>query len=509
VPPVAAPIAAPKVGLKGTMMGMAMPGNAAPVAPAYMPPAAPREDRRSSAPPHGRAAAPVQQRGALKGTVMGVAVPGVAPIHDKKVVAPSFEEPMAPSMSMYQVPEFQAPAAPPRRGMPRSAIILSAVGVVLAVAAGAVALLWKSPAPMTAAAGIGQDGGDVLVLSCESCPAETKILLGGASATFTEGKATLKLEKRLNVGSNQFKVAVERPGMGRDENIELTVPLDYRVTADLSGLAESPPVLAVKASVAGGSVVIDGNPIKLENGEGRHVIAINDKLKGATSKVERLTLKVPYSVMLPAGKREGNVELDVGIAPLMIEAPGGATVIEEEHFMLAGKTLPGAVVKVAGNPITVDPSGRFAQLYRVDSEGETTIAVEAIAKNHAPRTTEIRIKRVKSLKEEAKAFLAKATNTYSSIRAEAESKKDLPVALMGEVEELRVDHQTTIILLDAKNGCEESPCLARLLSGSKANFAKGDKITVFGFVVGAVAGPGSNQKVPEIRVSFAIAGDAL
>lgn len=476
--------------VKGTMMGIAMPG----VAPAQ------------SQVPTG----PVVQHRPLKGTVMGVAVPGIAPTHEK-LLQEDFVEPMAPSLSQYQVPEFQAPPPPPKRArIPKAAMVLGAVGLTLGAGAALVGVLWKSPEPMTATAGLDASGADVLHIACESCPPETKVILGPTSAHFNGGKASLVLKDRLKVGDNKFVVAIERPGMARDENIELVVPLNFRIAGDLSGLTADPPVLAVAVdAVAGASVVVDGKAVELQGGHGRHVVDISEKTKGASATIVPLELKVPYTVTLPSGKRDGSVELKVGIAPLFIEAPGPATVVDTEHFTLAGKSMAGAMVKVAGNPITVDPKGLFAQLYRVDSEGETTISVQAIAKDHAPRTAEVRIKRVATLQEEAKVFLKDATTSYSSIQQDPDSKKGLPVALAGTVEELRVDHQTTVLLVNVSSGCTAPPCLLRLIHSARTDVTKGDKVSAFGHLAGAVAGPFTQQKVPEVRVSFLIRGEAL
>jgi hypothetical protein len=62
------------------------------------------------------------------------------------------------------------------------------------------------------------------------------------------------------------------------------------------------------------------------------------------------------------------------------------------------------------------------------------------------------------------------------------------------------------VLLDVDSGCEETPCLARLLYGQKRELAKDTQIRVFGRIDGAVDGPRTGHKIPEVRVDFILDG---
>jgi hypothetical protein len=142
---------------------------------------------------------------------------------------------------------------------------------------------------------------------------------------------------------------------------------------------------------------------------------------------------------------------------------------------------------------------------QVDSPGETTIVVRADAPEHAPRLFRLKVKRVKDLAKEAKSFKETATDSYDRV-IEADETSGLAVALEGTVEEARTEHHVTVILLEVKKGCDEFPCLARLIHGAKDSFKRGEKITAYGNLQGTVDGPRKGQKVPEIRVDFILPG---
>jgi hypothetical protein len=172
--------------------------------------------------------------------------------------------------------------------------------------------------------------------------------------------------------------------------------------------------------------------------------------------------------------------------------------------MLAGHTLRGGAITVAGRPITVDAAGQFAQLMNVSSVGETAIVVRASAPNHAPRMVAIKVKRVQNLREEAKSFASRANSSYASIASDTDGKRGWTVALDGEVNEFRLVGHTTVILFEVKSGCTKGPCLVRLVHGARVSLEKGEHFTAYGHISGAVEGPVRGLRIPEVRVDFMV-----
>ena len=477
-------------------------------APAGPPPAA----ATPVAVPHPEAAPRVGTSPLHQRTMLGVARPGIAPRHPGES-HPSPARQTSASVPVAPLPTLEARAphsdradVPVKRPLfPKGAIVLIAVAAVLAVGAGVVAFLWEAPRPIRAEVVLDDRGREGLVLICDDCGDGTTVAIGATRGTFAAKKARLSLLKPLDIGKNELHVAVRRPGIGRDEEIALTVAIDYRVRGDLSPLAEDPPKVKVLVQATPSAVVvIDGRPVALDAaGKGEHAVDVSRELEGPADTVVPFERKLPYAVTLAGGAaHQGDVTLRFGIVPLRVDAPGNGIVIEGETFMLSGRTLKDGHISVSGRPITVDAEGRFAQLMNVSSIGETTIVVRAESKgDHAPRLVRVRVKRVASLQDAATQFRQSATDDYATI-ADAATKKGLPVVLDGEVVETRIDGEVTVLLLDVKTGCEAPPCLARVIYGGRFETKRGATLGAYGSLLGSVDGPRTGAKIPEIAAEF-------
>ncbi len=369
-------------------------------------------------------------------------------------------------------------------------------------------VLWQGRGPVNASAVLDESGNEALKLQCEGCSDGTTASRAGETATFSGGQATLRLATPLLVGNNDLSISLTRPG-GNAEEFSLVVPVQFRVRGDLSGLEKTPPVLGVLVeALADTAVVMDGKAVELgADGFKRLDIDVSSELSGPAGEVEQLERRIPYTITPPGAEPStGEVTLRTSIVPLVVHAPGESIVVESATFTLAGQTQKGGSVTVAGRPIAVDGSGKFAQLMNVSSVGETTIAVRADAPKRAPRLFPIKVRRVSSLEQEARRVGAKATRTYSGIQSDVESKRGWAVALEGLVVENRAHNHTSVVLLDVVRGCTARPCLVKVIHGATLSFDQGKRITVYGQLLGEVEGPRSGTKIPEVRADFALPG---
>jgi hypothetical protein len=441
-------------------------------------------------------------------TVLGVARPGIAPLHPGQQKT-SGNQP-------FPIPEVVVPPPPSLKNLggfriPRGAIVLIAVCILLLGSALLLLLFYRGPKPLLAQVTMNDKGQEALLLRCESCPDGTAVQHGGISTGFVDNEATLTLATPLRIGDNSFDISVDRPGMGRDEEVELNVPVQFRVRGDFAALKDDKPSLTILIDAAPKTTaVIDGKALVLDDsGLGRYSIDVESKLTGQEATAKLLDETIPYSITPRDGEpRTGNVSLKIGIVPLTVEAPGPSTVLDGDRFMLAGRTAKGGTVTVSGKPITVDATGRFQQLMSVESVGETTITVRADAPDQAPRFVMLRVKRVDDLRKEAALYRQTAADSYSAYAQNIDSKLGLAVAADGYVEEARIDGQTTIVLLDVNTGCQHAPCLARLIYGGRLSLKNHEKISAFGRLGRAVEGIREGVKVPEIRVEFIVRGNA-
>jgi hypothetical protein len=379
---------------------------------------------------------------------------------------------------------------------------------LLVIGGGGVALLWKAPRPITAEVEVDDRGNEVLALKCDDCVDGTTVSLDTSSTTFAGQRAALKLEKPLKLGKNSLTVTSRRPEASKGDDVAISVSVDYRVNGDLSSLAnETPSAKVVAEATQGAAVLVDGHALVLDaHGKAEYPVDVSHEIDGPADAVTMFEKRLPYTVTAPGGKpHTGQVTLKFGIVPLRVDAPGLAIVIDGENFMLAGRTLKDGRITVSGRPITVDGSGRFAQLMNISSEGETTISVRADAKDYGPRVVHVRVKRVARLSEEGARFRETAADEYSSI-GDADTKKGFSVALDGEVIEARLDGDVTVLLLDVRRGCAASPCLARVVYGGRFDIKRGAPISAFGHVLRAVDGPRTGVKIPEVSALFLVRG---
>ncbi|HYQ40847.1 MAG TPA: hypothetical protein VER11_02735, partial [Polyangiaceae bacterium] len=395
-------------------------------------------------------------------------------------------------------------AAQPKPGIPALAAVSMVGAAGLFAAAAVVWLFYRGHGSIEARATALPDGKEQLELTCAACDDGTVVRLDAANATFSGHHASLGLSRPLKVGENPMTLTLVAT-RGKQSFVDISVPVAYRVRGDTSGLdAPTPELRVLVSATAGSTVTVDGKPVTLNaEGDGRYVLDVSAEVTGLDASLKTLERKLPYTVTPPNGSPQtGTVSLQAGITPLVIDAPGPAVLLEASNFVLAGRTAKGGSLTVSDRPITVDPTGRFAQMMNVSAPGETTIVIRATNKDTAPRLFPLRVKRVDSLAREAERVRQRATSNYTAIADQAETKRGWAVALDGACVDARTENYTTVVVMDVQGGCTRPPCLARVTYGAPFSLAAGDKFSAFGEVVGLVDGPRSGSKIPEIRADF-------
>jgi len=520
--------------LRQTMIGMAPLGALGPAASATPSiPASSTEGHGYPTPPPPPEAGPRLGPGATvphlsshQKTMVGVARPGIAPLNPGQskpmVAAPgpasaagdaasrsALSASAGSSLPLDPVPsELPLPtgrqAAPHKQGIPALAAVSMVGAAGLFAAAAVVWLFYRGHGSLEARANAQADGKEQLELTCSACDDGTVARLDAANATFAGHHASLALARPLKVGENPMTITLVG-ARGKQSFVDISVPVAFRVRGDTSGLDGPTPELRVLVSaVAGSTVTVEGKAVALNaEGEGRYVLDVSAELTGLDGSVKTLERKLSYVVTPPNGTPQtGTVSLQAGITPLVIDAPGPAVLLETSNFVLAGRTAKGGALTVSDRPITVDPTGRFAQMMNVSAPGETTIVVRATSQDTAPRLFPLRVKRVDSLVREAERVRQRATSNYAAIADQAETKRGWAVALDGLTVDARTENYNTVVVMDVQSGCAHAPCLARVTYGAPYSLSAGDKFSAFGEVVGLVDGPRSGSKIPEIRADF-------
>jgi len=475
------------LGAKKTMLGVAVPG----IAPTN---------------PESGAAKPQPNR-----TMLGIAVPGVAPINPGGPAA-SYE----PVIRNYEGAEYEAPAPTPSyrpRSIPaapplhrRPAFVVALLGLGVGIFIVAFALLWKSPPPLKSEARVDDKGQDLLHITCVSCPDGTVLQIDKSEARTQTNVADIPLSKPLVVGDNKYAIKIDRPGAGRDETVEITIPIAYRIRPDLSGLSATPPSIKVLVEAEpGATVTVDSSAVTLDAaGKGAHAIDVTKECTGQLSETKVIDRSIAYTVQTKGGPQDkGQVAVKVGVAPLILDAPRNVAVVDSPSFLVAGRTAKGASIEIEGNAIQTNADGTFSRRMRVERMGETEVRVRAISKDFAPRSVVFKVKRVANLEEEARVFASTVALKPEVLFADAASNTGKTVQLNGDVIDARVQGSLTIALLDAEKACSKPPCLVRLVVGAPEGVAKGDQLRVFGRL-SRVFSEGSSKAVPEVDVDFFI-----
>lgn len=503
-PPVQQPVATPQGSAHRTMLGVAMPG----IAPVYAP--------QGGSQPQPQAQQQGQTPASAHRTMLGVAMPGIAPVHPGSGAPPAQQpDQTAPSQGWYQAPQPPAdlageppPATSPRVVVPhppfyrRIGFFIATFGVVIAVSVALFAIFWPTSAPIRAEVAIDDKGNDVLKLSCPTCPDGTVLSVDGSNkGTVSSRSAEVPLGRPLVVGDNRFQVAIDRPGSGRDETVQLTIPVAYRIKPDLTALQQAQPAIRIDVDAKPGTVVvIDGQAVTVgADGKGSRTVDVTAECTGPSAEVKTIDRALPYEVQGAGAKGKGTVAVKVGISPLTVQSPRANAVVGDSGFLVAGHTSPNGAVEIEGTKLTAGPDGRFSRKVQMNAAGVGEIRVRATAADKAPRTVVLKVKRVDDLEAEARSFGGKVS--VADLFARTDDQKGKPIALDGEVFELRQQGFERVILLDVGSACEKSPCLVRLLDASTTDLPKGVKVRVFGYVTGAYSPPGG-RVAPEVDVAF-------
>ncbi|MGC4091337.1 MAG: hypothetical protein QM756_26355 [Polyangiaceae bacterium] len=447
-------------------------------------------------------------------TILGVAVPGIAPLN-----------PGVAKQAPVAIEHFPSPPPPPplpglpsiapvdslapreaRRAPMLAALALGGAVVLLATAAAAYFLL-KGPGPIEAKALLDADGREQLEIHCGGCKDGDQIRLNQTVSTFRGGRALLALPQGLKIGETRFEFALLRSGARKENRVTLSVPLEYRVRADVSGLSQPEPHFSVRVeATAGSQVSVDGKALPLSGGQASYDIPVKQELIGLEPSVKKLERRIPYRITPPGSSGEsGQVTFQIGITPLTVQAPGESITIDTPTFLLAGRTAKGAALSVSGRAIPIDADGRFSQNLAISAVGESSVALRAVAPDHAPRSFTFRVRRVSSLHDEARALRATATQSYAALVADLEHARGLAVALDGSVSEVGGDEWSTLFLLDTKSGCRQAPCFTRVIHGARLALKPGERVAVFGKLRGSVDGP-RGSKLPEVFAEFVLKG---
>jgi hypothetical protein len=434
-----------------------------------------------------------------KGTLLGVAMPGIAPlnpgIQKVETVPRERSERAAPiQVNAPNTLEERIDAAvneatnktveriDEQRTVQRKrlAVILGILATVL-LGVIASALFWWKSLHLTVTVTTSETSAEQLQIVCSACQEGTTLLLDGRSAIFHEGQATLQLQKRLAIGLNRLALEVKRPNRTRSEIVNAIVPVEFRVTSDLSELAKDPPqLLVVVEAVPQTHIQIEDRTFTVgADGKLRIPFDVTTQLTGPSSAVGRFEKKLDYRVTQRDGTVvTGSIVAKSPITPLELVSPGLAFITPKATFTLSGRTSPKAKLTANNHPLVVNSDGAFLQDMALSAPGATRLRVFAHEEGLAPRFVEIALERVVNDRQRAEEMSRNLERNYDSIVQALATKPGSLVALSGEVVAEETVGPTTRLVI--QSNCGKPPCLTSVKYGAPLAIKRGQRIRAIG-----------------------------
>lgn len=331
-----------------------------------------------------------------------------------------------------------------------------------------------------------------LDVACESCGDGSQVVLGATRSEFRAHRATLPLTSPPRVGPNRFALQIQRVGMGRDEQVELEVAVDYKARWDLSGLVANPAHLRVVLEAAPGvSIAVDGVDVALNDNSGSRPIELAAPISGTSSTVEWLD----KAVTIVAKKNgspptESNLPVRLPVVPLTIDTPWSDFRTDASEVVISGRTAPGATVTSEQNTARADAAGYY-ELRVAPRSGTNNVQLVATAVDHVPRAVSASFERVASLTPVALAYQQTAVRRFDHLAEQLlQREAPVPVALAGKVQEWKTSRNLTVMLLSVTAGCPSRSCLVRVEYPALADFTPNQPVSVFGVAKPAPPGIG-------------------
>lgn len=482
-PPAPAPSPAPEPGknpLSQTMVGVAtLPGGDLANAPVAPQPRAPKNDP--------------------KGTLMGVALPGIAPTHDRPPAfqpAPAFQPPPQPSPPQPRSSEPLVAAGVPRPSR-LPAILLGLVA--LASIAGAVLYLVLRPSapPALTSAIEGDENAPKLVVKCATCADGSSIDLGGKSASFKGGAATIALApKDLKVGRNVFRGKVVPQGKA-PQDVELDVAVPYRVHPSLAPLEKGESRIDVVFELADDqkAVLVDGKKL---TGKTHSV-----EIPPPTEEARVFDKTVHYEVQPKSGNAvKGSLKLSIPYSTLRIGLPGRRAFAIGEELEVSGHTAAGGTVDVEDTTLTADDTGLFKGTVKIGKD-DTELRLRAYSSKLAPRELSLPIAHAKDAAEVVTILRAEAKTPFAQVAEKPEDHVGAVVSVKLVVAQTKEEDGRAIGVGDTQCGAPKCPAV-RVLMPPGATAAKGDALEVLGVVTRALPVEQGKATAVEIDASILI-----
>ena len=378
-------------------------------------------------------------------TMLGM-MPGVAarPSNDEQPAAD-------PNESVWEntEPVLRGVKSPPDAAEKRARAAMIGAGVGVFAAILCAVFFFIRPEPRAHLSVVTGADGDMLVVEVHEAAAGEHVRFAGTDSPLVAGKATFPLRaESLHLGDNTFPIDIIAAG-GSVHSEDAVLALEYRVRADLAGLANSPASIAVVADVpVGAKLEIDGTDVHVD---AKGHASKNFSVDAAHVHGGAIAYDLKYRVELAQGAvHEGTVSARVPYTTLQIDRPGLSLITDKDAVEIAGLADATATVTIDGVAVASD-HGRFLERVPLADVKEYSFHVVARSAGKAPHEEVIAVKRVADMNAEAAGFPVDSDLTYAKIEPNPNVYRGRGIAIEGRVYNVDLRAGQSVVQMLAKD----------------------------------------------------------
>lgn len=356
--------------------------------------------------------------------------------------------------------------------------------------------------------------GEVVRIQVPDAAQGTVVRYGGATQPVTNGVAELPLAAdALHLGDNVLNVEIVAGNTTTAVPITLTV--EYRVRADLSGLEATPPTMAVLVeALPGSTVTISGAAVAIDaQGHGRVEVPVASLSAGADGALSHVA---PYVVTPPSGQpASGTLSTRIPLTALELRQPLDGAVTDRAAVVVAGRAAPPASgqathVTIEGQEAAVSADGSFrveVPLPSADTEGRATLHVVARRAGSAPRALSVSLRRVPDLRRAASELVVDRTLGYGQLADTADAVRGRLVSLEGQVYNADVQDGRGVLQMLVRGCTRTDRCPLWVTYAPADPVEPGAVVRVVGVAGGTQqfrAESGETRTVPRIDATYVV-----
>jgi hypothetical protein len=357
--------------------------------------------------------------------------------------------------------------------------------------------------------------GDVLRLALPDAAPGTTVRYGGQERPVENGQVELPMAAgALRIGDNELVVEVVSAGV--TTRVPITLTLEYRVRADLTGLEATPPAIhIVVEALPGSTFTLEGRPVALDaGGNARIAVPLATLSPGPDG---ALTHSAPYVVTGPGGaSSSGTVSTRIPVSRLELRHPLDGAVTDRETLEVSGRTSAptadqaGPRVRVEGVEAPVAADGTFrveVPLPTPGPDGRAVLHVVAHRPGAAPRALEIGVRRVADLRRAAADLPVDRALVYDRIVAAPDQARGRFVALEGQVYNVDVQDGHGVLQMLVRGCTRPDRCPLWVTYAPAGPIELGAVVRVVGTGAGTQqfrAESGEVRTVPRVDASYVL-----